>query len=204
MLGARQQFKLKHIVVTLLLVTVVLFGINLFDMGEVDNESKRDSAGRRLLHKQNEANKSQKDKINLNELFHLGKCLLYHSGREIVRIRAQSTDVGDKNNNNSIIFRRKASDNSIVTKADLASNRIIVGTLDKKYGDLLVVHSEEKTDGHDPKFNADNYLKMCDTYAKQPNDVYSDAEELSVYVDPLDATQEYSGTQLNTSFIVVF
>ena len=122
--------------------------------------------------------------INLNELYWIGGCLLAESGKKIVDIRTRA-DFG---------FNRKAGDNSVVTEADLESHNIIVGTLRKKFSDLKVI--SEESDTKDKNFNPRRYLSKCDTYQKRNTDLYFKISDLSVWIDPLDATQEYSGNNL--------
>jgi inositol monophosphatase 3 len=123
------------------------------------------------------------DVINLNELFHIGDCLLKQSADRIVKIRIDSL------NNKQMDFDHKKDDDSVVTTADLESHNIIVHSLKDKFKNL-VVKSEENT--NDNFFDSSIYLRKCDTYEKKPDDKYAPVSDLIVYIDPLDATQEYS------------
>ena len=126
--------------------------------------------------------KSQMITVNLNELFSIGNCLLNEAGKRIVDIR--------KNTKNSEFDQKKA-DKSVVTNADLESHNIIVHTLNYKYRSLNII-SEEST-AKDSDIEAQNYLKKCDNYEKKSTDIYFNLRDINVWVDPLDATQEYSG-----------
>jgi hypothetical protein len=125
---------------------------------------------------------SQSHLINLNELFEYGSCLLREAGKRIVEIRNESAQLK---------FNRKEKDNSIVTKADFESHNIIVHSLKDKY-EHLSVKSEENTQA-DEKFDVNFYRSQCDRYVKKINDLYVPISDVTVYIDPLDATQEYSG-----------
>lgn len=124
--------------------------------------------------------------INLNELNHMGDCLIREAGKMIVKLRAEHND--------QLNLNRKVKDNSIVTKADLMSHQIIVHTLSQKYPDLRVVSEENgSSTNNDMSFDVNVYLSKCDTY--KPNsevDSYAQLKDIKVYIDPLDATQEYS------------
>lgn len=126
--------------------------------------------------------KSQMITVNLNELYSIGNCLLNEAGKRIVSIR--------ENTKNSE-FNQKKADQSVVTNADLESHNIIVHTLNYKYRSLNVI-SEENT-AKESNENAQNYLKICDKHEKKPTDLYFNLQDINVWVDPLDATQEYSG-----------
>jgi len=120
--------------------------------------------------------------INLNELFEYGSCLLREAGKKIVEIRKDSS---------KLELNRKEKDNSIVTVADFESHKIIVHSLEDKY-EHLAIKSEENSQ-NDDKFDVNIYRSRCDTYEKKNTDLYVPISDVTVYIDPLDATQEYSG-----------
>jgi len=122
-------------------------------------------------------------KVNLNELYKLSECLLEEAGKRIVDIR---NDISDSE------FELK-SDQSRVTRADLESHKIIMNALKYKYN-FLAIKSEE--DGYMKEEDIDNakkLLKKCDTHVSTRFDSLFNSRDLVVWVDPLDATQEYSG-----------
>jgi 3'-phosphoadenosine 5'-phosphosulfate (PAPS) 3'-phosphatase len=122
--------------------------------------------------------------ININELFHIGNCLLNVAGKEIVRIRKE---IGDSSN-----FSHQKADRSIVTRADLISHSIILHSLERKYKNIRFISEENDNTEIDAK-EIDRYLKQCDDYVVKGGDKYAPKRDLSVWIDPLDATQEYSG-----------
>lgn len=132
--------------------------------------------------------KLKSSSINLNELHFIGTCLLEEAGKKIVKIRQEN------GNDDAKFDLKKKKDNSVVTKADLKSHTIIVHTLSHKYPDLKI-NSEENsaTDLDGDAFDLDYYMSVCDKYKKSETDLIANMEEINVWVDPLDATQEYSG-----------
>lgn len=160
------------------LLVVVTFGVVLKIMSSSLEQTSREYASRRRLDEHN--HETAPEQINLNELFHMGECLLREAGKHIVQIR-QQVDLS--------IDHKK--DKSVVTKADLESHTIIVHTLEHKFKRLRVL-SEENAQVDDD-FDLDHYLTLCDTYQKTDSDLYTSVNNLQVWIDPLDATQEYSG-----------
>lgn len=126
--------------------------------------------------------------INLNELFHMAKCLLKEAGDKIVKIRQET----------ELKLDRKERDNSIVTKADLESHTILVHTLSSKFKNLKI--NSEENDDVNRDFNLNYYLSTCDNYKKQSSDLYAPLKDINVWIDPLDATQEYSGRKKRKYF----
>ena len=126
------------------------------------------------------------NKINLNELFHIGNCLLTEAGKKIVKIRNDKSHELDLN--------RKQKDNSIVTKADIESHNILVHTLQRKYKTLSIKSEESDSKNFSNELVDTSYLlEKCDTYEQTIGDKWENIEHVNIYIDPLDATQEYSG-----------
>lgn len=119
-------------------------------------------------------------KINLNELFHFGECLLKEAGQKIVQIRKMSDFKVD----------HKKKDNSVVTKADFESHTILTETLRHKFPSLII--NSEENDLNNPNFDLKFYMSKCDNYKANSNDLIKSNLEINVWIDPLDATQEYS------------
>ena len=128
-------------------------------------------------------------KINVNELFEFGKCLLSEAGKKVVDIR-HSDDLKTQNK----------VDKSVVTKADLISHQIIVHTLNAKFSNLNVV-SEENSNVKN-EVDVDYYMKKCDVYTVTPNDFYYSSNSLTVWIDPLDATQVCLRLNLLIQFLI--
>jgi inositol monophosphatase 3 len=170
------NLKIKYLVIGLILFAFIVLILNSSNSSNSDedlNFNKRFSVG----------GGKNVELINLNELFHIGDCLLKQSASRIVKIRIDSL------NNKQMEFDHKKDDDSVVTTADLESHNIIVHSLKDKYRNL-VVKSEENT--NDESFDSSVYLRKCDTYTKKSDDKYASVNDLIVYIDPLDATQEYS------------
>ena len=166
-----KRLKVKHLVLGIF-VTFFLWMIHDYFndnfTGEVTNKNYR-----------------YREKINLNELFHIGNCLLIEAGKKIVKIRnQQSLDLS----------QRKQKDNSIVTIADIESHNILVHTLKFKYKSLSIKSEENDSKNFSNElFDTSSLLEKCDNYQYTHGDKWDLVENLNVYIDPLDATQEYSG-----------
>ncbi len=127
---------------------------------------------------------NEEKKINLNELYKLGECLLEEAGKRIVDIRHEMLDSD---------FKLK-SDQSRVTQADLESHRIIMHALQYKYKNYFTIKSEEDGSLEEKDIaDAKRMLEKCDTHTSTRFDSLFNAKDLVVWIDPLDATQEYSG-----------
>lgn len=88
----------------------------------------------------------------------------------------------------------------LLTKADLISNHLIMDLL-KRFPLIHVVSEEKKDDLSEKEVEAykdDNYnlwLNVRNALKKMPSKKY-DLSRLGIWVDPLDATQEFTGTGL--------
>ncbi|RNA38126.1 inositol monophosphatase 3-like [Brachionus plicatilis] len=118
--------------------------------------------------------------INLNELFHFGECLIKEAGQKIVQLRKMS----------NFKVEHKEKDNSVVTKADFESHTILTETLKNKFPTLKI--NSEENDQKNSKFDLKFYMSKCDNYKAKSDDLIKSTLEINVWIDPLDATQEYS------------
>lgn len=133
----------------------------------------------------NLSSRRQESLINLNRLQHVGECLLREAGKEIVRIRRENTNEDAK-----FEMKHKA-DASVVTRADLRSHTIIVHTLESLFPGLTINSEENQGDLSDEELRL--YRSRCDTYVNNDGmDLLASLSDVNVWVDPLDATQEYS------------
>ncbi len=122
------------------------------------------------------------EQINLNKLFHIGRCLVEKAGEKIVQIRT----------NNELNVKNKVADKSIVTQADLRSHQVLVDSLQYKFKNLKII-SEENSDEHSDSL-AQSYVDLCSIgFKSSSSDMYVPLSQVNVWIDPLDATQEYSG-----------
>ena len=158
------------------IVMVFIFGcvIKMLSNGLDESETLANGGNSRVF-------ESETDQINLNELFYFGGCLLREAGKRIVQIRSE-TDMKLKHKK----------DESVVTRADLESHTIIVHALENKFKRLRV-YSEENGAATTENFDLAHFMRKCDYYEAQSNDIYTSIENIQVWIDPLDATQEYSG-----------
>jgi fructose-1,6-bisphosphatase/inositol monophosphatase family enzyme len=133
---------------------------------------------------------THKEKINLNELYTLASCLVVQAGKKIVEIRV----------NEKLNVNKKERDNSIITRADIESHNVLVHTLNKKYTNLKIYSEESSQD----EKSIDSYLSICDKHVETKNDIFVNINDVVIYIDPLDATQEYSGFLNIFGFLFTF
>lgn len=139
--------------------------------------------------------------VNLNELQFIGECLVREAGEEIVRIRRENA------NSDARFALEKKADESPVTQADRISHAIIVHALERKYAGDLPIHSEESTNDGVVDLSDDEvrrHLANCDRYQTRESDLNASMDEIDVWVDPLDATQEYSGSNRHEKYLINF
>uniref|UniRef100_A0AC34Q730 Inositol monophosphatase 3 n=1 Tax=Panagrolaimus sp. JU765 TaxID=591449 RepID=A0AC34Q730_9BILA len=84
----------------------------------------------------------------------------------------------------------------LLTKADLTSNHLMLGLLER-FPELTVISEEKSDDMKDKdveKYRDDNYelwLEYKDAINQMPSKKY-ELKRLNMWIDPLDATQEYT------------
>jgi len=89
-----------------------------------------------------------------------------------------------------------------ITLGDQESHEAIVGTLKKAYGNSIYIYSEEKDSHHldldsikDPVYDLGAFSKYSRTV--DANDDLVAKKDITIWVDPLDATKEYTEELLN-------
>lgn len=176
MINLKNNLKLKYVIAVLFICTLTLWIFMGMNIPEDITISPK-------IHHDTKHLQDPDLKINLNELYSIGECLLEEAGKKIVDIR--------KNSKNKDIVGIK-SDKSVITKADIESHKIIMHTLQYKYK-VLNIRSEE--DGNlelKDVPEAKRILGICDKYVKKKTDAVFHVKDLNVWIDPLDATIEYS------------
>jgi hypothetical protein len=171
----RLRVRLILIVLGFLIIFVGMLKFLSSDLEEAELNKNQQQQQRKKLN-----NEQSAIQINLDELFYVSNCLLREAGKRIVEIRK-----------NADFKANHKKDDSVVTKADLESHTIIVHTLEHKFK-RLKVHSEENG-ANIADVDLGYYLRTCDNYEKKTGDLYTSIENIQVWIDPLDATQEYSG-----------
>lgn len=128
-------------------------------------------------------------KIKLREVLSACMDVVERGGKEVVRIRGLA-DIGEKSKGHT-----RDGANDPVTEGDMASHRIMYYGLKRAFPDLVVV-SEER----EPQ---DSYVTMPVLDNPEFNSVGEEVEidRVTVWLDPLDATQEY--TEGLTQYVTV-
>jgi inositol monophosphatase 3 len=178
--GQQSCIPMRHTKLKYILASIIIFAVFLSITKYLNNGLEAKESQELRDYSMNVVKSARPSRINLNELFHFGQCLLREAGKRIVTIR-KNTDLN--------INHKK--DKSVVTKADLESHTIIVHTLEHKFQSLNI-HSEENS-VNDENFNLNYFMNLCDNYEKKSSDIYAPLNNIQVWIDPLDATQEYSG-----------
>lgn len=187
----KKHFKRRHLMALLVLSIITWTLVSFLSISSLTTIDKQNYQFNNLKHELNKAvqfrekNIVQNDDVNLNELYHIGECLLEQAGEKIVDIR-QKMDSAKTD------FKRKV-DKSIVTEADMESHNIIVHSLQYKYKFLRIISEEDGQLDTSYVPEAIKTLHKCDNYTPQKTDAVFNAADLKVWIDPLDATQEYSG-----------
>jgi len=143
--------------------------------------------GRETYHWEVEMKESPK--IKLKEVMSAMLDVAIRGGQEVVRIRKQ-TDIGERSKG-----KTREGGNDPVTDGDMASHRIMYNGLKRAFPELTVV-SEEREE-HDawvamPNLNIEEFHVIGEEVRQ---------DRLTVWIDPLDATQEY--TEGLTQYVTV-
>ncbi|CAF0787604.1 unnamed protein product [Brachionus calyciflorus] len=166
------KLKSRYLLISFFVFAVVWSSLKLFSF----NIGQKNRSDQKQLFKKH----IEIDNINLNELFHFGDCLLKEAGKKIVQIRKET----------DFKINHKEKDNSVVTKADLESHTILTETLKSKFKSLRI--NSEENDQDSPDFKVNEYMAKCDNYKAKSDDLIKASQDINVWIDPLDATQEYS------------
>ena len=181
----KAHLKTRHLFIFIVLI-IILWSLGSFiSITSLTNFDRQNRNPNDLRNEAHDAERHDNVLINLNELYHIGECLLEQAGQKIVDIRHKM----DNSKNN---FKLKK-DESIVTEADMESHKTIVHSLQYKYKTLRIVSEEDGELERSEIPETMRTLAKCDTYVPQKTDAVFNAEDLKVWIDPLDATQEYSG-----------
>ncbi|KAF2905221.1 hypothetical protein ILUMI_00945 [Ignelater luminosus] len=121
------------------------------------------------------------NQINLRKLLSVAIKAAEYGGKEVVAIR-----------NNLIIENKgktKEGANDSVTTADFKSHCVMVNRLKHSFPSLTVISEESKTICDNDKYSDFNDSESLD---KNLSDEWIDHKDIKVWIDPLDATQEYT------------
>ena len=131
--------------------------------------------------------------VSMNELLNVAIQAAEAGGDKVYQIR--KGDLGQKSKGQT-----KEGVDDPITLGDQLSHEAIVGTIKKAYGDSVFIYSEEK-DSHNLDLNTVkepvyNLGSKVGKYLSGSDDLVA-KEDVTVWVDPLDATKEYTENLLN-------
>lgn len=133
-------------------------------------------------------------KVSMKELLSIAIQAAENGGDKVKAI-AEGKDIGQASKGQTA----EGVDDPI-TLGDQYSHEAIVGTIRKAYGDSIFIFSEEKDSHHLDLNNIDEplySLRQRDSAAINHQDELVDKDDVTIWVDPLDATKEYTEKLLN-------
>lgn len=135
--------------------------------------------------------KNATQKINLKQLLRVGIKAAQNGGIEVVASK-------DKLNIKSKGLTKEGLQDT-VTSADYLSHCAMLGTLKHAYPTLQIISEESKTE-----CNQNQKIDYSDITDLIPSveDNWADLRDITVWIDPLDATHEYTGSLTMFYFIL--
>jgi len=133
-------------------------------------------------------------KVSMKELLSVAIQAAEHGGDKVKAI-AEGKDMGQASKGHTA----EGVDDPI-TLGDQYSHEAIVGTIRKAYGDSIFIFSEEKDSHHLDLSNIDEpvySLRKQDSAAINHEDELVNKNDVTIWVDPLDATKEYTEKLFN-------
>lgn len=131
--------------------------------------------------------KLESNLINLHRLLEVAIKAAENGGKEVLQVK-DTIKIESKG-----LTKEGLQDS--VTTADYLSHCSMVCTLRRYFPELKIVSEEEKTSCRD-----DQVVDYSLCYLNVPNEVV-DIEDITVWIDPLDATYEYSGKNVSLNII---
>jgi len=128
-------------------------------------------------------------KLKLKEVMSAMLDVVHRGGKEVVRVRKQA-DIGERSKG-----KTREGANDPVTEGDMASHRIMYYGLKRAFPELVVISEEREDDETSvpmPNLNIDEFHVIGEEVRQ---------DRLTVWIDPLDATQEY--TEGLTKYVTV-
>ena len=129
------------------------------------------------------------NKVSMNELLSIAIQAAENGGDRVKQI-ADGADIGQSSKGQTA----EGVDDPL-TLGDQESHEAIVGTIRKAYGDSIFIFSEEKDSHHldlnsikEPSYKLSSKQSAAINHA----DELVDKDDVTIWVDPLDATKEYT------------
>jgi len=128
---------------------------------------------------------SQRKKINAGELLCAAIAAAEAGGREVKDVRKKS----DAQLNEKVKGKTKEGVKDVLTDGDLRSHRIMYNTLTKSFPGVKVISEEH---GDSSPVDSLIFDSKCPALDHQKKEVWIPSDELTIWIDPLDATKEYT------------
>ena len=90
--------------------------------------------------------------------------------------------------------------NDPVTAGDMRSHRAMYSLLSSTFGEVKVVSEEHDVEVYDDRSPSSSGAFLAEVSAAIRNDELLPARELTIWIDPLDATKEYTGEGLTQGY----
>lgn len=134
------------------------------------------------------------EKVSMKALLVASIEMARRGGAEVKRIREQVNGIGEKSKG-----KTQEGANNPVTDGDMLSHKAMYHGLRKAFPEVNVISEEDDVEEIDLDTirNAPDRLPEVDEVIPQDEDVAVDAADLDVWIDPLDATQEYTENLLH-------
>jgi len=106
-------------------------------------------------------------------------------GREVKDVRMK----GDAQLNEKVKGKTKEGVKDVLTDGDLRSHKIMYNTLAQSFPGVKVISEEHDDSSHG---NSIVFNSRCSALDHQGEEVWIPSDELTIWIDPLDATKEYT------------
>jgi len=135
----------------------------------------------------------KREKVDIKQLYTACLEAVEAGGREVVRVR-KLHDIGEKSKG-----KTREGANDPVTEGDMASHRVMYFGLKEAFPSLNIISEEREVYDEKmfvPKLNKENIREEVQIVGGEIH-----ADRLTIWIDPLDATQEY--TENLTKYVTV-
>ncbi|XP_014675171.1 PREDICTED: inositol monophosphatase 3-like [Priapulus caudatus] len=149
------------------------------------------SGRRHQSHTHSDDSNMSAEKVSIMQLLSVSIDAAHRGGREVIAVR-ESSNIKEKSKG-----KTKEGANNPITEGDVRSHRAMVGAIKKAFPDLVVISEEHENLPDDLQRVPvpDRFIEEVTT--KFVDDVSVPISDIVVWIDPLDATQEYTENLLH-------